>query len=281
MSGSFAQSISWLSAMSIEVMNWSFKQNVGSSPGKFILVILANMANQEGKCWPGIDYLANITELSRRTVITHIRGLEELGFITRTVRPGDGLSGRNSNLYQLSMQQSAVTAHSPKVQEMAGQCANDVGQCAALAPKQSINNLKNKHSTSNALRFDEWWNLYPRKVERKKSKAIWCRRKLDQMADTIIEDTRTRPTRCASWQGGYIPYPTTYLNGDRWEDEPIKPKRSDLAGQLPSDDSSLPAWAEDNGYREARPGENYREYRSYLETAHRDRHLQEENSGNS
>jgi len=83
--------------------------------------------------------------------------------------------------------------------------------------REEKNILKEENTTSN--RFDEWWITYPKKQEKKKAAAIWKRRKLDRIADTIIADTMARPQKCAKWQAGYIPNPTTYLNGDRWEDE--------------------------------------------------------------
>jgi hypothetical protein len=68
-------------------------------------------------------------------------------------------------------------------------------------------------------RFNEWWKEYPKKVGKKTCKEIWKRRKLDTLADTIIADTQSRPKLCAKWRAGYIQNPTTYLNGDRWEDD--------------------------------------------------------------
>jgi len=35
----------------------------------------------------------------------------------------------------------------------------------------------------------------------------------------IIADVKTRLATDEQWIKGFIPYPTTYLNGDRWEDE--------------------------------------------------------------
>ena len=78
---------------------------------------------------------------------------------------------------------------------------------------------------STASLFDRWWDAYPKKVGKKTARAIWQRRKLDTIADTITQDTVTRSAVCAKWAEGYIPNPTTYLNGDRWEDE-IEPTRS-------------------------------------------------------
>ena len=83
-----------------------------------------------------------------------------------------------------------------------------------------------KNTTSTATRFDAWWKAYPKKVEKRKALAIWKRRKLDRLADIIIADTEQRPTACAKWKAGYIPNPTTYLNGDRWDDEYETDRRS-------------------------------------------------------
>ena len=60
----------------------------------------------------------------------------------------------------------------------------------------------------------------PRFIANKESAADpWKRRKLDGKADVLIADVRTRLSRDEKWKGGFIPNPTTYLNGDRWEDE--------------------------------------------------------------
>jgi uncharacterized protein YdaU (DUF1376 family) len=70
-----------------------------------------------------------------------------------------------------------------------------------------------------ATRFDEFWQLYPVRKDKKKSLEIWKRRKLDQYAEAILFDLGQRPTMDRQWIDGYIPLPTTYLNRDRWEDE--------------------------------------------------------------
>jgi hypothetical protein len=92
---------------------------------------------------------------------------------------------------------------------------------ASASPALTFNPITDslKEHTSNAARFDAWWKAYPKKVEKKKAREIWKRRKLDRIADQIIEDTKARPTKCKRWMDGYIPNPTTYLRGDRWNDE--------------------------------------------------------------
>lgn len=68
-------------------------------------------------------------------------------------------------------------------------------------------------------RFDDFWAVYPSKENKKKAKAVWTKKKLDLKADMIIADVIRRKACHKKWLEGFIPHPTTYLNGERWEDE--------------------------------------------------------------
>jgi len=70
-----------------------------------------------------------------------------------------------------------------------------------------------------SAKFDEFWYFYPNKVKKKIAMRTWRSRNLDKLADTIIDSVRSRISNDPRWQAGYIPDPTTFLNGDRWEDE--------------------------------------------------------------
>ena len=68
-------------------------------------------------------------------------------------------------------------------------------------------------------RFEEWWKIYPKKVKKADAKKKWKLKKLDTKADTLIADVANRIANDSQWAGGFIPHPTTYLNGERWNDE--------------------------------------------------------------
>ncbi len=72
---------------------------------------------------------------------------------------------------------------------------------------------------TSSARFDEFWAIYPTKVGRKKASLAWNRRKLDKIADVIIDSIRNRLDNDPQWEAGFVQNPTTYLNGDLWEDE--------------------------------------------------------------
>lgn len=70
--------------------------------------------------------------------------------------------------------------------------------------------------------FNHFWEAYPRKVAKKKAEQIWKTKKLSKHSEKILDHLRTQ-NNCDEWRDKkYIPHPTTYLNGERWNDEPIK-----------------------------------------------------------
>lgn len=81
-------------------------------------------------------------------------------------------------------------------------------------------------SRKTSHRFEEFWGVYPRTENKKRALDAWKRHKLDAIADTIIAAVEDRVANDPKWERGesdFIPHPTTYLNGERWNDE-YKPK---------------------------------------------------------
>lgn len=70
--------------MSIEALNWALSQKLDRSSAKFVLVAMANCANEEMKCWPSIAHLSEATCQDRKTVLENIKRLKELGIISDT-----------------------------------------------------------------------------------------------------------------------------------------------------------------------------------------------------
>lgn len=71
--------------------------------------------------------------------------------------------------------------------------------------------------------FDAFWEKYPKKVDRKKALAKWMKIKpSEEMAKKIISDVEARKRRGEWKDKQYILNPTTYLNGERWNDQPLR-----------------------------------------------------------
>lgn len=72
--------------MSFEAMAWAIKQQVGNTTAKFVLLMVANYADEQGRAWPSQERLAEGIEASRHTVMRALEHLEEEGFLTREKR---------------------------------------------------------------------------------------------------------------------------------------------------------------------------------------------------
>jgi len=135
--------------------------------------------------------------------------------------------------------------------------------------------------------FEDFWAEYPKKKDKAKAKAKWKSKKLDSKAEIILEDVRNRKVNDYDWRkedGKYIPYPSTYLNGKRWEDEITPIPKGTVTGingkkpvwaKIPRDDLQLNSWAAKHGYPESSPGKSFHEYRSRLKSAVEKRMSQE------
>lgn len=83
--------------------------------------------------------------------------------------------------------------------------------------------------------FDRFWAVYPRKVGKKDAVKAWNKLKPDETLTLQIIEGVERWKLSTQWTkdgGQYIPYPATFLNGERWKDEcditATKPRKNDL-----------------------------------------------------
>jgi hypothetical protein len=70
--------------------------------------------------------------------------------------------------------------------------------------------------------FDQFWAIYPRKIAKADARKAWLQTKDVRPDITTVISAITAACRTESWmkQGGvFIPYPATWLRGERWEDE--------------------------------------------------------------
>ena len=80
------------------------------------------------------------------------------------------------------------------------------------------NKYENKHEKS----FDTFWTAYPRKEHKKDAKKIWLKLKpSDELCRKIlIAIEKQKQSKHEQWQKKcFVPQPTTWLNGERWNDE--------------------------------------------------------------
>jgi len=82
-------------------MAWAWTQEVKYQP-KFVLIALADLSDDFGRCWPGFSWIAERTGMSKGAVAANIARLGELKLINVTHRMKDEKT-KTSNLYRLSI----------------------------------------------------------------------------------------------------------------------------------------------------------------------------------
>lgn len=67
--------------------------------------------------------------------------------------------------------------------------------------------------------FEEFWAIYPRRVAKRDAIKAWAKLDKDQQLAALIGLADWRKVWIAKGEMEFVPYPATWLNGWRWEDE--------------------------------------------------------------
>ena len=97
----------------------------------------------------------------------------------------------------------------------------------------NTNNQNTNDQTSRALRegggfesgFDKFWEAYPKKTAKANAVKAWKKLDPDEELQGAILTSLERQKSSVQWtkdNGQYIPYPASWLNGRRWEDEALQ-----------------------------------------------------------
>lgn len=214
-----------------------------------VLHSIADRIGKDGTAWPSIRKIARDTGLDNRTVMRGINLSVERGFLIR--QSGNRIE---ANVYRLGMGENArrVLAHSPvgadrpvgakRSQRCGQELQKGVGELVHVTysenlPKEPTHVFVQAGSAppDTASQFDEFWKAYPRKESRKKAEAIWKSRKLDRIAEKIIQSVRDRVAQDPKWrERQFVPMPVTFINGDRWMDEWIPEPSAGTEDQPPA-----------------------------------------------
>ncbi len=101
-----------------------------------------------------------------------------------------------------------------------GDAGNALADCLQDATPEKRRE-ETEHSVLQA--FDEFWSAYPKKKAKNEAQKSWSKLKVDADLLATILKAIEEQKQSSEWQkeaGKFIPYPATWLNGHRWDDEP-------------------------------------------------------------
>jgi len=108
----------------------------------------------------------------------------------------------------------------------------------SASPRDLYENKKAKGNSMSLQDFEIFWNMYPNKVNRKKALEKFLKLN-SSLLDAILSGLKAAISS-PDWTkdgGKYVPHPTTWINGERWNDKIItnKPKTFNLPKYDPSE----------------------------------------------
>lgn len=198
--------------MSYKALSWALQQKDLKPATKIVLICLADRHNPDYGCFPSIAKIAEDAEMSQKSVFTHLSKLEKAGLIARTGRIKNN-GQQTSNEYKLF--RGVKNLHGDYVKP------TPMGVKNLQTNLVSINQVikPNKSTDLFDAYFDQWWSMYPRKVQ--KSGALKAAQKAIQLIEPYeltlkltdyVESIRNTPVK-------FIPHFATWLNGERWNDD--------------------------------------------------------------
>lgn len=101
-------------------------------------------------------------------------------------------------------------------------------------------NIYGQNDQEYEAKFEEFYNKYPKKVKKQEVKKWFLKNKPSNELFSSMMNSLEQFRASKDWQkdgGQFIPYPSTWLNQKRWEDETEKPQKDEwLEGWLKQDD---------------------------------------------
>lgn len=216
--------------MSMNLMAKAMNIKVGNPLRKLVLIKLADNANDNGECWPSYQHVADQCEVSRSTVKSHIRALEEMGLLKREFRRKGELN--QSNVFYLTLD------NAQQIQPESGGAGAAPRTYHSFEPVNEPKNIMFEHVRTECEKspdrheetdkaFEEiFWCAGMRKAGKKNAASAFrtqfrewrktTRGTASEFATMLAEDIACRLGK----QFGFDRLlPSSYLNGQRWNDE--------------------------------------------------------------
>jgi hypothetical protein len=155
-----------------------------------------------------------------------IKELEEHGYLIRRPIRTDG---KISDWEYLIFEKPEQVADFQQVEnqqvenlQMEKQLVENQTQLNTKESSTNKSNTKGLSTKEDIYPFDDFWTAYPKKKAKEAAKKAWVKLKPDEALGKTIIQAVLESAKTQDWKkenGKYIPYPATYLNGKRWEDE--------------------------------------------------------------
>lgn len=102
---------------------------------------------------------------------------------------------------------------------MSGLDQPPIGDRMASAPLSIVQNQQENKFEASWATWDLFWEMYPRRLARKEAERAWQRMTREDREAALEALVNWRRVWVTRGEMQFVPYPATWLNGERWTDE--------------------------------------------------------------
>jgi hypothetical protein len=182
-----------------------------SASQKVLVGLIHSLSAKDGYCFASNQYLGEAIGVNSENVRKWIKGLEEKGIVNRIVKrkPNGEIDYRELRL-SIPL---VLNDHTPMVKISHTPLVKNDHTSGKNLPHNKEDNKKEDNISNE--RFEEFWNLYNKKVGKDKAKARWSKLKAKEIDDIF----KALPLYIASREIKYRKDPERYIGHRVWEDE--------------------------------------------------------------
>lgn len=209
---------------------------------KLLFAEITSLSNKYGYCTATNSYFARLYEVVKETISRRISNLTKYGYLKiETVKDGKQIKQRK--IYPLTQSSIPIDV---KINTPIDNSVNTPIDANVKENNTSINNtsINNINRTDNSAtdvtreRFEEWWKLYDKKLDKKKAFSLFKSALKKHEFETIMNGTREYLKTITDKQ--YQKYPKTFLSQESYLNdfsEELQPSGMDQLNRMKYDES--------------------------------------------
>jgi DNA-binding MarR family transcriptional regulator len=208
--------------MSIKIMSMIWENGPDDRGELLVLLALADFADDRGRCWPSIATIARRARMTARSAQRILRKLEADG----AVEISTGAARSGCNQYKITPD-TVSPRHSvtPDARVIPPPDARVTPPLTPVSPEPLLNHqLEPSEDISCAKdEFLQFWDRYPRKISKAAARKAYVKALKTETHDRIMYGLSQQMPSLAAREAQFIPHPATWLDQERWNDEPEQP----------------------------------------------------------
>lgn len=209
---------------------------------KLLFAEITSLSNKYGYCTASNGYFAKLYEVTKVTISRRIANLKDRGYLNvEIIREGNEIKKRK--LYPLTQMLRPINTNdnTPINNSVDTPIITNVKENITSINNTSINNINRTDNSATDVtreRFEEWWKLYDKKLDKKKAFSLFKSALKEHEFETIMNGTREYLKTITDKQ--YQKYPKTFLSQESYLNdfsEELQPSGMDQLNRMKYDES--------------------------------------------